>query len=301
MQEKLHPFKNVFFVHYQRGEFNVDETITSLNIYHKGKAREFSSKNEVQDILDYYNAVTKYINDGYILIHWNQDRANYGEDHINKRYRDLTGDKLNLDYKDDLNLAEWLISKYGQNYIDHQRLDNLAKKNQFFGIREIEKGQTTFPSNRLLLLTKIYTNALAETLLIEPYIVEQEELQKSIEKKSSNLNSNLLQYGFYNLSKVKQLSESNKQNLLMLLATNDMPYCIAMFHYLDYFNHLQFEYFNTKNLLFQEVAKWFNSGKGGRQVKGNFHTLSSNSKEDKVRYTAHLHKENVIKDYKMLK
>ncbi len=301
MQEKLQPFKNVFFVHYQRGEFNIDESITSLNVCHKGKAKEFSSNNEVQNIVDYYIFITNLLNEGLTLVHWNQDRPDYGEDHIKKRYKELTGNQLNLDYKEDLNLAEWLISKYGQHYIAHPRLDNLAKKNQFYGISEIEKGQTTFPSNRVLLLTKIYNTALAGTLIIEPYSIDLEDLNKNIERKSTKLNSILLKYGFYDLPKVQNISESQKRNLLLLLVNNDMPYCIAMFDYLDFFDHLQIEFFSTKTLLFEEVAKWFNSGKGGRQVKGNIYTLNPKTKEDKVRFTAHLHIEKVINDYEMLK
>ncbi|WP_281765465.1 hypothetical protein [Neptunitalea lumnitzerae] len=156
-------YEDVFFVHYQCDNFNEGEQISALCIYSDGKAKEYLG-NESENIKDFTLKVNELLSEGLILVHWNQDRPNYGTDHINKRYKELTGKNLNLEYRNQINLAEWLIFIYGQDYISHPRLDNLAKLNQFYGIRETELGQKTFATNRLLLLTKIYFNALHKTL-----------------------------------------------------------------------------------------------------------------------------------------
>ena len=76
---------------------------------------------------------------------------------------------------------------------------------------------------------------------------------------------------------------------------------MAMFDYLDYFNYLERNHFETKRKLFIEVSKWFNSDKDGRAIKGNISSLMKTSMENKKRYTAFQHKENVIKDYEQVK
>jgi hypothetical protein len=186
----------VFFVHYQCENFNEGEQITALCIYSNGKAKEYSG-NEIENIKEYALKVHDLLNEGLFLVHWNQDRPNYGIDHINKRYKDLTGDDLELEYKNEINLAEYLISKFGQNYISHPRLDNLAKLNEFYGIREKEIGDRTFATNRILLLTKIYFNALHNSLKTEMLNSENKPHPKETEIKhpfSSETNFKLFKY-----------------------------------------------------------------------------------------------------------
>jgi len=119
--------------------------------------------------------------------------------------------------------------------------------------------------------------------------------------KSDKLKIELSEYGFFELTTIKALSENNKQNLINIISANDLPYKIAMFDYLGFLKHLEKEYFQIKNKLYKEVSKWFDSDKDGRNVKGNIYVLSKSSKEDKTRYTAFKHKEKVIKDYEQLK
>lgn len=121
------------------------------------------------------------------------------------------------------------------------------------------------------------------------------------ETKIDKLKAVLGNYGFFELSKVKQLSEPNKQSLIELISTNGLPYSIAMFDFLGFLKHIESEHFRTKDKLNKEVAKWFNSDKEGRAVKGNISSLSDYSKENKSKYTAHTHKETVIIDYQNLK
>jgi hypothetical protein len=121
------------------------------------------------------------------------------------------------------------------------------------------------------------------------------------ETKTEKLKAVLGQYGFFELPKVKRLSEPAKQSLIELIGKNDLPYSIAMLNFLDFLNHLEKEYFKTKYKLNIEVAKWFDSDKDGRRIKGNISVLSDYSNENKSKFTAHLHKETVKIDYQNLK
>jgi hypothetical protein len=119
------------------------------------------------------------------------------------------------------------------------------------------------------------------------------------ETKTDKLKGELIKYGFFELSIVKQLSEPNKQSLIELLSTNNLPYCIAMFEYLGFLKHLKAKYFNSDKNLFKEVSNWFDVT--DRAVKGNIYVLDDFSNENKARYTAHLQKQIVQRDYEKLK
>jgi hypothetical protein len=121
------------------------------------------------------------------------------------------------------------------------------------------------------------------------------------ETKTEKLKAVLGKYGFFELPKVKLLSEPSKQSLIKFIGENDLPYSIAMLDFLDFLKHLEKEYFKTKYKLNIEVSKWFDSDKDGRGVKGNISVLSENSNENKSKFTAHLHKETVEIDYQNLK
>jgi hypothetical protein len=121
------------------------------------------------------------------------------------------------------------------------------------------------------------------------------------ETKTDKLKSELSKYGFFELPKVKALSEPKKQSLFELICNNHLPYNIAMFDYLEFLTYLKDEHFKTIEKLNKEVGKWFETDKNGRAVKGNISVLNPVSKEDRTRYTAHIHKEKVKTDYQNLK
>ena len=114
---------------------------------------------------------------------------------------------------------------------------------------------------------------------------------------SKKLSIDLNLYGFYELKQVKEFTE--KENLLDLLHENDLPYQIAMFDNLGFFDHLLKNHCKTKDHLFGLLSKILNVRH--RTVKGNFHVLDPFSKEDRKRYTAHNFKEAVKKDLQKLK
>jgi hypothetical protein len=122
-----------------------------------------------------------------------------------------------------------------------------------------------------------------------------------IKTKADILNEQLSKYGFFELEKVKTLSEQSTVILIEKIAESGLPYAIAMFDYLQYIPYLEKKHFDSKYKLNREVSKWFDSDKEGRAVKGNISSLLKNTTENKDRYTAYKHKENVINDYEQLK
>lgn len=117
--------------------------------------------------------------------------------------------------------------------------------------------------------------------------------------KSEVIENSLTEYGFFDLETVKILSKAN-QCILITKISISLPYAIAMFEHLGFIKYLSQQHFGSKTELNKEIAKWFSSDKDGRAVKGNINVLSNNSKEDRSRFTAHLHKEKVKKDYEDL-
>lgn len=171
--ENLPSFKDVFFVHYQCEDFNVSDEITSLSIFADDKVIEFKNKSEAENIEEYCKTVNDLLERGLIPIHWSQNRPYYGVEHIISRYHKITGKKIELEYKNSLNLSGVLKHKFGEEYVNHSRLDNLALLNSFNGNSAKEKGQRTFDANRVLLLSKIYFGVLNKTLKIGIYNAEE--------------------------------------------------------------------------------------------------------------------------------
>jgi hypothetical protein len=122
-----------------------------------------------------------------------------------------------------------------------------------------------------------------------------------LKTKAEILKEKLSKYGFFELEKVKALSEQSQFYLAEKISENGLPYAIAMFDYLKFIQYLEKQHFNSKYKRNIEVSKWFNSDIEGRAVKGNISSLLKNTTENKDRYTAYKHKENVIKDYELLK
>lgn len=143
---------------------------------------------------------------------------------------------------------------------------------------------------------------MLEMAWIEAFLEQMNSPQSEQRKTNTNNFKTILEeYGFFELEKVKILSNPSKDRLIELFSANGLPYCIAMFNFLGFLKYLEIEYFNTKDKLNKGLSLWFNSDKEGRAVKGNINTLSDYSRENKQKYTAHLHKETVQKDYEKLK
>lgn len=137
------------------------------------------------------------------------------------------------------------------------------------------------------------------------YFKEIEPLIKApvlprLETKAEILESSLRKYGFFELKPVIALVAKSQLKLVELICNNRLPYQIAMIQFLGFIDHLAFHHFREKYKLNKELSKWLNSG-DERAVKGQISSLLPGSKENKSRYTAHLHKETVKNDYQALK
>ena len=134
------------------------------------------------------------------------------------------------------------------------------------------------------------------------YIQLIDEIQglptQQAETKADKLNAQLSKYGFFELPKIKQLSEQNKQDLIDLIIKNKMPYGIAMFDFLGFCEYLdreqgtKYKADNILSRLFNEKAKDGTSAKHYRRSLIKFTT---------PRYKAGEYKDIVQKDYEELK
>lgn len=129
----------------------------------------------------------------------------------------------------------------------------------------------------------------------------QELPPQPLKTKADLLNEYLREYSFFELEKVKVLSERSQNTLIEKISENGLPYAIAMFDYLDFLDHLKNKYFKTNTKLHKEISNWLHGDEEGRAVKGNINVLNEKSNENRARYTAHSHKENVKRDYESLK
>ena len=112
------------------------------------------------------------------------------------------------------------------------------------------------------------------------------------------LKNRLREYHFFELSKVKQLSNSGQDKLIESINTNEVPYNIAMFNYLGFLDFIlkQFsETINDRNNIFAEILHTTT-----RNIKGNINILNANSKENKERFKAYNYIEITQKDYNYL-
>lgn len=117
------------------------------------------------------------------------------------------------------------------------------------------------------------------------------------ETKTDKLNAELVKYGFFELPKVKQLSEPNKQSLVEMISTKPMPYGIAMFDELGFCDYLDREQ-GTKYKADKILSRLYNkNAKDGTSSKHYRRSLI----KPMPRYKAGEYKENVKIDYQKLK
>lgn len=132
--------------------------------------------------------------------------------------------------------------------------------------------------------------------------IQEIEISKPPEKeptKSEKLQEALSKYGFDNLPKVKELIKSQKEELINKMATNKIPYQIAMLHFLGFIEYMRSNHTRTNEMLFKRLAEILDSPQ--RSISGNYRVLRPKTDEDTDRYTAHAHIKTVEKDYKTLK
>jgi hypothetical protein len=123
------------------------------------------------------------------------------------------------------------------------------------------------------------------------------EKDQPVESKIDKFKAQLYKFGFFELSKVKQLSEQNKQILVELISSKQMPYGIAMFDELGFCEYLDIEQ-GTKYKANIILSKLYNeNAKDGTSAKHLRRSLI----KPLERYKAGEYKEIVKTDYKKLK
>jgi hypothetical protein len=166
MKDSLPSYKEVFFVHYQCDKFDEGNGIKEMGIYAKGKCKEYKGTDEAAVIEQYCQRVKELCAEGLIPVHWNQNRPYFGADHICERYKEITGNDIAIEYENDIELSGLLIEIYGDDYVPHPRLDNLAELNQCFGSTLDSKRVRTLSADRLILVSKMYHKLLNNKLII---------------------------------------------------------------------------------------------------------------------------------------
>lgn len=118
------------FVHYSCDMFQVGERIFAIGVRANEKTTIWSATNEqeeitaIQSLYDYLIKCPQKI-----LVHWNMDKYEFGHQHLERRYRQLSGLELPKVDSKWVNLTEYLWEKYGE-YAPHPRLKILCEMNQ---------------------------------------------------------------------------------------------------------------------------------------------------------------------------
>jgi hypothetical protein len=213
----------------------------------------------------------------------------------------LNNIELSFLYRDSL---KGVISKNDLAETQKAQLIEFAKNEEFKALDFINKlllgnPETTFEYWEQRHGNLNYAKKVLNCLITEQVEVKSVSIGKQAETKTDKLKAELGKYGFFELPKVKQLSEPNKQKLVELISSNGLPYVIAMLEFLGFIKHLKAEHFNTNAKFYKAVANCFEVDE--RAVKGNFYVLNEKSTENKKRYTAYQQKQTVQKDYESLK
>ena len=123
----------------------------------------------------------------------------------------------------------------------------------------------------------------------------EEQKLSTLQKLRSDLNAR----DFYKLKLVKELSDPAKEKLIWFINNNELPYQVAMFDFLGFIDFYEKEYGYSRVVIYRKIAEILTVSP--RMVKGNYLVLQDFSKEDRKRYTSYKYREQVIKDYQMLK
>ena len=119
------------------------------------------------------------------------------------------------------------------------------------------------------------------------------------ESQMKRLQAHLQSHGFFQLPLVAALKGANhKEALLKLLFENELPYQIALLHFLGFLTHLQEALHLSKEQVYHFLAEVFQANH--RAIKGNILVLGNYSKENRARYTSFRHLETVETDYRIL-
>jgi hypothetical protein len=113
------------------------------------------------------------------------------------------------------------------------------------------------------------------------------------------LRSDLKDRDFYKLKLVKELSGPAIEKLIWFINNNELPYQVAMLDFIGFFDYYDKEYGYSRSVIYKKIAEILSVTP--RSIRGNYLVLQDYSKEDRNRYTSYKYREQVTKDYQMLK
>lgn len=177
-------------VHYGCSEFNnpVHKVFWIGAINHTSKKEYFFSNGEEVSIIDKFNEFI-LANKNKTFIHWSMNSPKFGFQAIQNRYLELTNRTIHLSPLNEIDLSEYLKTKYGIDYIDRVggRLDNLATLNSFSGKKsQIEVINRNDASDRLELIFSIVQAELQGKLKIASF--QELNIKDSFKPELNNTN-----------------------------------------------------------------------------------------------------------------
>lgn len=168
------------------------------------------------------------------------------------------------------------------------------RMNSFFKLKPIDIAEA---QNDLI---EYKTNQFKGKSISQPNELEETDAENKTDSKNvinAHLNNSLAEYGFWDLEKVKELLDEQRNNLLLLLANNDLPYQVAMLNMLGFIDYLDKNYCKTNTQLFNKLSLILN--RPARSIAGNIRSFNKNS-GDRKEYSAYQHVEDVAKDFTAL-
>jgi len=103
----------------------------------------------------------------------------------------------------------------------------------------------------------------------------------------------------YKFDELQMVSDVDLKILVKHIFENKQPYQIAYLNFLGFIDNINDKYCNSKSEGYKLLAKILDTNE--RAIKGHINVLNPISKEDRKKYTSHLHKDNVQKHYQSLK
>lgn len=189
---------NCYFIHYSCEHFTESESgysprIASIAVYNLGSGQTISfSIHQVaeinhisfQDIDACYADLEKKMLDDFFSfvnshqicnwIHWNMRSSNYGFQALEHRYKVLGGTPIVISDSNKYDLSKLFKEKYGLNYIESPKMENIFKKNEITlkdfltGTQEVEAFRNNeFAKLYLSTLRKVYAFSVIFKLAID--------------------------------------------------------------------------------------------------------------------------------------
>ena len=187
MIDQLPPLENLVIVHYGCPDLKKNTNIVSWigAVYYDPNKTYFFEINSEIEILEKFNDFIEN-NKSKIFVHWGMNKPDFGFRVFKERYFELTKKEINLSPILEIDLSEYLKSKYGVDYTNRKggRLNHLAELNNFSGrMNQIEVINRNDASNRLELV----------------FSIAQAEIQGKLKTLTSELNnSNSFQEKLHN-------------------------------------------------------------------------------------------------------